>query len=132
MGYVIAGLLVLLVVAVGVTLLVMSSRRHGREQPRASADASYGGGLPGSDTAIVAAEPDSPLGDTSEHAGQQRDGETVSDQDAERSGGSGRPVSSGYEGTGGVGDPDRGPRGDDAAHAARPVDGGEGEGRRRI
>jgi hypothetical protein len=133
MGYVIAGVLVLLVVATAVTLLVLSARRHGARQPNASADPSYGAGLPGSDAAIVAADPDSPLGDTSEHAGRQRDGETVSDQDAERSGGSGRAVGSGYAGTAGIGEPSerRGSR-EDSPHAAPPVDGGEGEGRRRI
>jgi hypothetical protein len=109
MSYVLAGLLVLLLVAIGVTLLMVSARRHGEQRGRAAADESYGGGLPGSDTAILAAEPDSPLGDTSEHAGRQRDGETIADEDATRP----RP---------GAGDP----------HAAPPVDGGEAEGRRRI
>jgi hypothetical protein len=107
MSYVIAGLLVLAVIVIGVTLLTMSSRRHGRERGRAAADESYGSGVPGSDTAIIAAEPDSPLGYTSEHAGHQRDGETVDEPEG------GRTVES---------DP----------HAAPPVDGGEGEGRRRI
>lgn len=133
MSYLVAGTLVVLIVAVAVTVLVASARKHGRRQPRASADASYGAGLPGSDAAIVAADADSPLGDTSEHAGRQRDGETVSDQDAERSGGSGRAVGSGHAGTSGVGEAgDRRRRPEDSAHVARPVDGGEGEGLRRI
>jgi nicotinic acid phosphoribosyltransferase len=111
MGYVIAGLLVVLIIAIGVTVLVMSSRRHGRHQDAAAADAAYGGGVPGSDTAMFAAEPDTPLGDTAEHAGEQRDGETVGGQD---------------EGAA----PRRPAR--DGAHTAPPVTGGEGEGRRRV
>jgi hypothetical protein len=110
MGYVIAGLLVLLVIAIGVTLLVVSSRRAGREQQRAAADPDFGSGLPGSDMAIVAREPDVPLGDTAEHAGEQREGETVDAPDATP--GPAPPTSGG--------------------HAAPPVDGGEGEGRRRV
>lgn len=113
MGYVIAGLLVVLIIAIGVTLLVMSSRRHGRHQDAAASDASYGGGVPGSDTAILAAEPDTPLGDTAEHAGEQRDGETVGGQD---------------EGSGA--EPRRPAH--DGAHSAPPIVGGEGEGRRRM
>jgi hypothetical protein len=35
---------------------------------RAAADPSYGKGLPGSDTGILATDRDSPLGDTSEHS----------------------------------------------------------------
>lgn len=126
MGYLLAGLLVVLIVAIAVTLLALSARRHGRRQPEVSEDASYGAGLPGSETAILAADPDSPLGDTSEHAGHQRDGETVSDQDADRSGGSGRPVKGGYAGTSGVGQPSERRRHTDDSHVARPVDGGEG------
>ena len=108
MGYVIAGLLVLLVIAIGVTLLVLSSRRAGRERERAAADSGFGSGVPGSDMAIVAEEPDVPLGDTAEHSGEQHDGETV----AHEGGGAGRPR--------------------DGAHSAPPVDGGEGEGRRSV
>jgi hypothetical protein len=110
MGYVIAGLLVLLIIAIGVTLMVLSSRRHGKELPRAAADEDYGGGKPGSDTAIFAQDPDVPLGDTAEHAGEQRDGETIDSPDATP----GPPPPTGGE------------------HSAPPVDGGEGEGRRRV
>jgi hypothetical protein len=113
MGYVIAGLILVLIIAIAVTVLVMSSRRHSRNQDAAASDASYGGGVPGSDTAILAAEPDTPLGDTAEHAGEQRDGETVSGQDA------------------GSGTEPRRP-GADGGHSAPPVSGGEGEGRRRV
>jgi hypothetical protein len=129
MGYVIAGLLVLLVVAVAVAVVMRRARKHGRG---AASDAEYGRGVPGDETAILAPDAGSPLGDTSEHAGRQRDGETVSDQDAERSGGTGRSTrTSGYAGTAGVGERGR-ERAGDGAHRAPPVDGGEGEGRRRI
>jgi hypothetical protein len=82
MGYVLVGLLVLVIVAVGVTVLVIGARK-GEAGP-------------------AAADPDAPLGDTSEHSESEPDRPTV----AERTG--------------------------DGAHAARPVDGGEGEGGRRI
>jgi hypothetical protein len=131
MEYVAAGLLVLLIVAVGVTVLTFGARRRGRRQERASSDPEYGSGIPGTDIAILAPDRESPLGDTSEHAGDQRDGETVSGQDADRSGGSGRSRQSGYAGTGRIGDRS-GRRGDDGAHAGRPSVGGEGEGTRRI
>jgi hypothetical protein len=110
MGYVIAGLIVLLIIAAGVAVMVLSSRRHGRELSRAAADEDYGAGVPGSDTAIFAQDPGVPLGDTAEHAGEQRDGETIDSPDA----------------TSGPAPPT------DGGHAAPPVDGGEGEGRRRV
>jgi hypothetical protein len=132
MGYLIAGLLVVLIVAVAVTLVMRRAREHGHRGRAAASDPDYGRGRPGDEVAILAPDRDSPLGDTSEHAGRQREGETVAEQDAERSGGSGRsPRSGGYAGTGGVGEPDRDRPGEDA-HVARPVDGGEGEGGRRI
>jgi len=109
MGYVLVGLLVVVIVAAGVTALVLSSRRHQRDLPRASTDEDYGGGKPGSDTAIFAQDPDVPLGDTGEHAGEQEDGATV-------------------EGTDEGGAAPRAPGG----HSAPPVDGGEGEGRRAV
>jgi hypothetical protein len=132
MEYVIAGLLVLLIVAAGVSVVVLRARRHARAGARTAADPDYGGGRPGDETAILAPDPSSPLGDTSEHAGEQRDGETVSAQDAERSGGSGRSArTGGYAGGAGVGEPGRERPGDDPHHG-RPVVGGEGEGGRRI
>ena len=68
MGYVIAGIIVLLIVAVAVTWLVMSATSR-RQQP----------------TAIVAAD-ETPMGDTAQHAGEQSEsGATVSDpESAER------------------------------------------------
>jgi hypothetical protein len=112
MEYVIAGLLVLIVVSMGVTMLVLSARRLARRRQSASSDSEFGAGAPGTDTAILAPDSESPLGDTSEHAGEQRDGETVA-------------------GTARIGDRTR-RRADDDAQIARPVVGGEGEGTRRI
>jgi hypothetical protein len=71
---------------------------------------------------------ETPLGDTTEHAGDTTEhGTTVGSQDAEESGGTGRPVHSGEAETSAAGrdvaDPDA------AAHLARP---GEGEGRERL
>jgi hypothetical protein len=131
MGYLIAGLLVLVIVAIAIALVLRAVRGHGRRGAAAAGDESYGGGRLGSATAILAPDPDSPLGDTSEHAGRQRDGETVAEQDAERSGGSGRARSSGYAGTGAIGDRS-GRRGGDDTHSGPPVDGGEGEGSRKV
>jgi hypothetical protein len=58
-------------------------RRRGGE--RAAADSDYGAGVPGSDTAIVAAD-ETPMGDPAEHAGEQSpEGTTVNDpEDTER------------------------------------------------
>jgi hypothetical protein len=71
---------------------------------------------------------ETPLGDTTEHAGETTEhGTTVGGQDAEESGGTGRPVHSGEAETSPAGrdvaDPDA------AAHLARP---GEGEGREQL
>ena len=69
MGYVFAGLLVVLIVGTAVTLVVRSARKQGREQgDRAADDRAYGAGLPGSDTGILATDRETPLGDTSEHS----------------------------------------------------------------
>jgi hypothetical protein len=128
--YLIAGLLVALIVGGAVAVVARRASRH--QGGRAASDSDYGGGVPGGETAILAPDRSSPLGDTSEHAGRQREGETVADQDAERSGGSGRSGrTGGYAGTADIGEPGR-ERPDDDAHVARPVDGGEGEGRRGI
>jgi hypothetical protein len=65
-----------------------------------------------------------PVGDTSEHAGEQTEaGTTVGKQDAGEAGGTGRPVHSGPAETTGAGEDAADP--DAAAHVARP---GEGEG----
>ena len=87
MEYAIPVILVLIIVAAGITAFVMNSRRKtaaGRDA--VAADATHGGG-PG-----VGADA-TPLGDTAEHAGpQSRGGETVGEPDAVRHGGTGAPV----------------------------------------
>ena len=129
MGYVVAGAVLVLILVIGITLLTVNAKRHGREGKRAAADSDYGGGVPGSDMAIIAEDRDAPLGDTTEHAGEQQDGTTVADQDAGRSGGTGAPAGGSYAGTAAIGDDERRM---DAGHVAPPIVGGEGEGRRRI
>ena len=98
MGYVLAGLLVLLIVGTAVTLVMRSAKRQGSGQgARAADDPGYGKGLPGSDTGILATDRSSPLGDTSEHSGEHSGGETVSDPETEGRGAadSGRSSSGG-------------------------------------
>jgi hypothetical protein len=76
MGYVIAAILVLLIVAAGVTFFVLNATRRGRQS--AAADSSHGEGTPGSEAAIVAPDDETPLGDTDQHAGEQtREGRTI-------------------------------------------------------
>jgi hypothetical protein len=121
MGYAIAIILVVLIVAGFVTFLVMNATRKSdtsdAQDPGADSNPL---GIIGSDG--------TPVGDTDEHAGEQtREGETVGKQDADAHGGTGRPVSRGYAATGDVAagapdDPD----------TARPVVGGEAEGERSV
>jgi hypothetical protein len=114
MGFVLVLVLVLLVVAGFVTFLVLNATRK-------SGPAADDGAAPG-----VGAD-ESPLGDTIEHAGEQStEGTAVGRQDADATGGTGRPVQSGPAGTTGAGD-EADP--DAAAHGARP---GEGEGREQL
>jgi hypothetical protein len=112
MGYVIAGVLVVLIIAAFITFLVTNSMKKNN-----LSDA----GDPGADQnplSIIGSESGTPLGDTSEHAGEQDDkGRTVGKQDAEHSGGSGAPPRF-----------NRGTH--DDAGVARPLVGGEGEGER--
>jgi hypothetical protein len=83
MGYVIAIVLVLLIVAAGVALFTMRATRTNRAD--AAADRAHGEGTPGSDAAIVAPDSNTPVGDTDQHAGHQsREGETVDDPEAGR------------------------------------------------
>jgi hypothetical protein len=65
MGYVIAGILVVLIVAVGITIFVRSATaRKGQAQ-------------------IAAPDEGTPLGDTEQHAGEQSEsGETVNDPES--------------------------------------------------
>jgi hypothetical protein len=83
MGYVIAAILVVLIVAGGIALFTMRATRARRGE--AAADRAHGGGTPGSEAAIVAPDSNTPLGDTDQHAGEQsREGETVADPEAGR------------------------------------------------
>jgi hypothetical protein len=88
MEYAIPVILVLIIVAAGITAFVMNSRRKttaGRDS--VAADAGHHGG-PGTGADAT------PLGDTAEHAGpQSRGGETVGAPDATIHGGTGHPVS---------------------------------------
>jgi hypothetical protein len=72
MGYVIAAILVLLIVAAGVTFFVLSATRRNRQS--AAADSSHGEGTPGSETAIVTPDDQTPLGDTDQHADEPAEG----------------------------------------------------------
>ena len=112
MGYVIAGILVLLIVAAGITVFVLRASRTGRGE--AAADSDYGSGTPGSDVAIAAPDEGTPLGDTDQHAGEQtREGATASDPEgADRKPGAGEPSSPGVGGVGqgGVGGEGEGSR----------------------
>jgi hypothetical protein len=69
MGYVIAGILVLLIVAAGVTFMVLSATR--RQRGAAASDSELGQGTPGTETAIVAPDDKNPLGDTDQVSGEQ-------------------------------------------------------------
>lgn len=87
MGYVIAGIIVVAIIALAIAWLVTSASAHGRRHNRAAEDSEYGAGLPGSDTAIIAADDETPLGDTSEHAGRQtREGTTAEDPEGRERG----------------------------------------------
>jgi hypothetical protein len=102
MGYVIAGLVVLVLIAGFVTFLVMSATS--KSGPNAADE----DGPPG-----IGPDDETPLGDTTQHAGEQTpEGMTPRGQDDRRFAGRGRPHET-------PSDPD------EAAHLARP---GEGEG----
>src|SRR5829696_8044907 len=96
MGYVIAGVIVILLIAGFVTFLVMNATNKGG--PNAEGE----GGPPGMGT------DETPLGDTTQHAGEQTtEGTTAHGQDDRRFAGRGRPHAT-------PSDPD------EAAHLARP------------
>jgi hypothetical protein len=107
MGYVIAGILVVLIVATGITIFV---RRSTERRGQAS---------------IVAPDENTPLGDTDQHAGEQtREGTTVSQPEAGRgldptdpSPGVGGP---GEGGVGGEGEGSRGVTPDSERLSNRP------------
>jgi hypothetical protein len=112
MGYLIPIVIVVLAVAGFLVFTVLRATDKGA--PAATDD-----GGPG-----IGADDETPLGDTTEHAGEQTEaGTTVGRQDADEHGGTGRPVHSGPAETTGAGEDALDP--DAAAHVARP---GEGEG----
>lgn len=88
MEYVIPLVLVLVIVSAGIVAFVMNAQRKtsSDRHDRVAADSEHSGG-PG-----IGAD-ETPLGDTAEHAGEQSaDGLTVSPPDAQRYGGTGRPL----------------------------------------
>lgn len=87
MEYAIPFILVLIIVAAGITAFVMNSQRKTTAQrDDVAADSTHTGG-PGTGADAT------PLGDTAEHAGpQSRGGETVGEPDAVVHGGTGHPV----------------------------------------
>ena len=112
MGYVIAAVVAVVIIGGFIVFLVTNATKKSNVS-----DA----GDPGADQnplSIIGSEGDTPLGDTSEHAGEQDGtGRTTGKQDAEHSGGTGAPP--------------RFNRGShDDAGVARPLVGGEGEGER--
>ena len=115
MGYVIAAVIVLLIVGGFVLFLVTNATRKSNVS-----DA----GDPGADQnslSIIGSDDSTPVGDTSQHAGEQtEEGRTVGGQDSAEHGGSGRPPGR-FSGQ---------PRDTDGAAVARPTVGGEAEGER--
>ena len=79
MGYLFAGLLVLLIVGAGFTAFYLAARARGGERHHAAADPGFQTDAPGGGGAIAAVEKESPLGDTNEHAGEHREGRTVAE-----------------------------------------------------
>jgi hypothetical protein len=123
MEYVLVGILVLLLVGGFITFLVMQATRRSTPATATdeSADERGDQGTPG-----VGADA-TPLGDTTEHAGETTAaGETVGDQDAEKSGGTGQPAS-GEESVGSSGDEPASPSADNRFQ--RDPIGGEAEAR---
>jgi hypothetical protein len=114
MGYVIAAIILVLIVAGFLFFMINSATRKSNVS-----DA----GDPGAEQnplSIVGSDDQTPAGDTTEHAGRQTgEGETVGEQDADVHGGTGVPRDRQGR-TGSHDDPE----------VARPVVGGEAEGER--
>jgi hypothetical protein len=72
MGYVIAAILVLLIVAVGVTSFVLSTAR--RERGSAAADSDHGAGAPGNAAVIVSPDDRTPVGSTDQLSDEPTEG----------------------------------------------------------
>jgi hypothetical protein len=119
MEYLIPAVLVLILVGGFVTFLVLNATK--KSGPVADREDEGAPGMGRDET---------PLGDTTEHAGEQSEqGTTVGGQDADASGGSGRPVHSGSAGSSATGEDPSAADPDAAAHLARP---GEGEGHAQL
>jgi hypothetical protein len=117
MEYVIPLVIVLLLVGGFVTFLVLNATRRGQRATRREEQAGEPPGV---------GQDHTPLGDTSEHAGEQtEEGRTVGRQDADAKGGTGEPVHSGYEGTSPAGRD----TGRESAHVRRS---GEAEGTEKL
>src|SRR3954451_5262076 len=80
MAYVLVGIVVLLLVAGGVTFFVMNATNKGGGAEPSDP------GAEGNPAGIAAPDP-SPLGDTTQHAGEQTEGQTVNDPEHEGGGG---------------------------------------------
>jgi len=100
MGYVIAGILVLLIVTAFIVFLVMNSTR--RQSQAAAEERDYGEGTPGSDFGILASDSNTPLGDTDQHAGEQT-AEGTTARDPEGAGTEQRSQNAASGGEGGAG-----------------------------
>ena len=74
-----AGLLVAAIVGLAVAVFWLAARRQAEQGRSAAADSDHASALPGGGAAIAAVDDGAPLGDTNEHAGEHRDGETVAD-----------------------------------------------------
>ena len=115
MSYVLVGILLLLLVGGFVTFLVMQATKRSAHATAADGD----------DAAPGQGADESPLGDTTQHAGEQpgQDGYTAGGQDADEKGGTGGPVG-GADGVTGDNDQDR----PDGRFQRDPI-GGEAEAR---
>jgi hypothetical protein len=108
MGYVVAAIAVVLIVAAGVTLFVLNATR--RQRRSSAVDSDHGQGTPGSEAAIVAPDDDSPVGSTDQHSGEQ----------AAEGGRIGGGTAGGEGGLGGEAEGSRGDLADAERHANRP------------
>src|SRR3954453_3945208 len=116
MEYVAIGILFLLVLGGGITMLVMAQTKE--STPAAGDDDS-------AQAAPFAGPDHTPVGDTAQHAGQQDEqGQTVTPNDATERGGTGAPIS----GTHAAGRATRGEAEEPEGRFKRDPIGGEGEG----
>src|SRR4051812_5648586 len=116
MAYVVIGILFLLVLGAGITILVMANTKE--SAPTAGDDETA--------NATPFSGPDhTPVGDTAQHAGQQDEhGQTVTPTDADERGGTGAPTSGPHA----AGRSTRGEAEEPEGRFKRDPIGGEGEG----